>query len=65
MARKLNTEEHETFNQLLLESEWSDGPFDSNDLSRRLSEKTHRSLDLSPELGFWFGEDVTQKRTVE
>jgi hypothetical protein len=59
MARKLNAEEHETFNQLLEQAESSGAPIDSEDFSRTLSEKTQRSLELSPELGIWFGEDVT------
>ena len=59
MARKLNTEEHEAFNQLLEQAEWSGAPIDSEGFSRKLSEKRQSSLKLSAELGIWFGEDVT------
>jgi hypothetical protein len=59
MARKLNAEEHETFNLLLEHVQSSGGQIIADDLSRNLSEKTQVSLKLSPELGIWFGEDVT------
>lgn len=57
MARKLNAEERETFNQILQEAEFSGDGSESHGFSRGLNEKSKASLKLSPELGVWFGED--------
>ena len=58
MARKLNADEHETFNQMLQETEFS-GEGSDPGFSRGLNEKSKASLKLSPELGVWFGEDIS------
>jgi hypothetical protein len=57
MARKLNSEEREDFAQLLKEAELS-GHRETDTLSTALTEKSKASLKLSPELAFWFGDDV-------
>jgi len=59
MARKLNAEEHETFNQILQEAEFSGEGSDLDGFSRGLNEKSRAGLKLSPELGVWFGEDIS------
>ena len=58
MARKLNTQEHEDFNELLNEAEVS-GHRETDIFSADLNEKSKTSLKLSPELAFWFGDDVS------
>ena len=59
MARKLNAEEHETFNELLQEAELSGEGSDVHRFSKGLCNKSKAGLKLSPELGAWFGEDVS------
>ena len=60
MARKLNAEEHETFTELLQEVELSADGSNLDSFSRGLNEKTRTGLKLSPELGMWFGEDISE-----
>jgi|RhiMethySRZTD1v2_1073278.scaffolds.fasta_scaffold967679_2 hypothetical protein len=58
MARKLNPEEHETFNQLLEQARLSGHP-EGEVFSTTLSEKAKANLKLSPESAFWFGDDIS------
>jgi hypothetical protein len=58
MARKLNSQEQEDFTELLKQAELSGHP-ETEPLSSALTEKSKTSLKLSPELAFWFGDDVS------
>ena len=58
MARKLNSQEQEDFTEILKEAELS-GHRETDTLSTALTEKSKASLKLSPELAFWFGDDVS------
>jgi len=58
MARKLNPEEAQNFHDLLIEAE-SSGHSDFEVLTARLREQSRARLELSPGLGFWFGDDVS------
>jgi hypothetical protein len=58
MARKLNSEEQEDFTELLKHAELSGHP-ETEPVSNALTEKSKIGLKLSPELAFWFGDDVS------
>jgi len=58
MARTLNSEERETFDQLLKEAELS-GHRETDTLSSTLTERTKTNLKLSPELAIWFTDDIS------
>ena len=58
MARKLNPEEHETFNEILKEAELS-GHRETDTLSSTLTEKAKTGLKLSPELAVWFTDAIS------
>jgi hypothetical protein len=58
MARQLNSEEQEHFSHLLTEAELS-GHRETDTLSTALTEKSKAGLKLTPELAFWFGDDIS------
>jgi hypothetical protein len=58
MARKLSPQEQEDFSEILKEAELS-GHRETETLSSDLAEKSKAKLKLSPELSFWFGDDVS------
>ncbi len=62
MARKLNLEEKTLFSEVSELSDSTAVQLDGNNLLQNLLAKRETALDLSPELGLWFDEDVSELR---
>jgi len=62
MARKLNFEEKVVFSKVIELSDSTAIELDGDHLLQNLLAKRETALDLSPELGLWFGEDVSELR---
>jgi hypothetical protein len=59
MARKLTTDESHLFDEIIGRAETAAVQIDCDVILQTLAEKRDRRIDLSPELGMWFVDDVT------
>jgi hypothetical protein len=62
MARKLNLEEKAVFSQIIELADSTAIELDGDSLLQNLLAKRETALDLSAELGLWFGEDASELR---
>jgi hypothetical protein len=62
MARILTLPEKDAFDRIINSTDSTTVEIDSDKLLQNLLAKRETALELSPELGLWFGEDVSTLR---